>query len=100
MHSFKDFNIKPKTKSFDGDKIKIDRILNKQILVEYYKIEESKFKDKGTGKLLTIQIFTDSSKRVLFTGSSNLIEMIEKVPKDKFPFYTTIIKENERLEFT
>lgn len=100
MHSFKDFGIKPQVKCFEGDKIKIDRILNKQILVEEYKIDESKFKDKGTGKLLTLQIFTDNSKRVLFTGSSTLIEMIQKVPKDKFPFMTTIVKENERFEFT
>jgi hypothetical protein len=29
-----------------------------------------------------------------------LMDQIEKVPKEKFPFKTTIIKENERFEFT
>ncbi len=90
---------KPQSKSFEGDKIKIDRILNKQITVEAYKIEVSKY-DKGTGKCLYIQVLVDGSKRVLFTGSANLMDMINQVPKDKFPFKTTIIKENERFEFT
>lgn len=99
MNAFKDFGIKTQVKSFEGDKIKIDRILNKVISVEAYKIELSKF-DKGTGKCLSLQILVDSSKRVVFTGSANLMEMIEQVPKDKFPFNTTIIKENERFEFT
>lgn len=99
MNNFKDFGIKPQSKSFEGDKIKIDRVMNKAILVEAYKIENSKF-EKGNGKCLYIQIFVDNSKRVLFTGSVNLMEMIDQVPKEKFPFYTTIIKENERFEFT
>jgi hypothetical protein len=99
MNSFKDFGIKPQSKSFEGDKIKIDRILNKQVTVLAYKIEASKY-DKGTGKCLYIQVLVDNSKRVLFTGSANLMDMIEQVPKDKFPFKTTIIKENERFEFT
>ena len=50
MYSFKDFGIKPQIRSFEGDKIKIDKILNKQIVVEEFKIENSKFNDKGNGK--------------------------------------------------
>lgn len=100
MISFSEFGIKPKQQTFEGEKIKIERILNKLIIVDGFKIDESKFKDKGTGKLLTLQIIVDNSKRVLFTGSANLMEMISEVPKDKFPFQATIIKENERYEFT
>lgn len=37
---------------------------------------------------------------VLFNGSIYLMEMIEKVEKDKFPFTTTIVEENKRYEFT
>ena len=99
MDSFKSFGIKPQTKSFEGDKIKIDKVLNKLIVVEDYKIEPSKF-DKGNGKCLFLQIVVDNSKRVLFTGSTNLMEMIQQVPKEKMPFDTTIIKENDRFEFT
>ena len=100
MNSFKDFGIKPQQKGFEGEKIRIDKVLNKQIVVEDYKVDESKFKERGTGKLLTLQVIVDNSKGVLFTGSASLIDMIKQVPKEKFPFTTVIVKENERFEFT
>lgn len=100
MNSFKQFNIQPTSKSFEGDKIKIDRILNKEIIVEAFKIEVSKYKDKGNGKCLYVQIHVDNAKRVLFTGSGSLMEMIQSVPANGFPFTTTIIKENERFQFS
>lgn len=100
MHSFKDFGIKPEIKCFEGDKIRMEKILNKQIIVVDYKCEDSKFKEKGTGKLLTLQIIVDNNKRIVFTGSATLMEMINKVPKEKLPFITTIVRENERFEFT
>jgi len=100
MINFKELGIKPLEKQFEGDKIKIDRLLNKQIIVLDYKIESSKFQDKGTGKLLTLQIIVDNTKRILFTGSKILMELIEQVPKDKLPFQTTIIKENDSFLFT
>jgi hypothetical protein len=99
MNDFKDFGIVPESKAFEGDKIKIDRILNKEIVVYGFKIGKSKF-EKGNGDLLTLQIHVDNSKRILFTGSSSLMEMVKKVPEGKFPFNTTIIKENERFIFT
>lgn len=100
MNEFKNFNIKPETKSFEGDKIKVDKILNRKITVLAFKIEDSKFKEKGNGKCLYIQIEFDQDKRILFTGSTYLMDMIQKVPSDKFPFTTTIQKLNEHLEFT
>jgi hypothetical protein len=99
MNTFKDFNIAPKIQAFQGDKIKIERILNKQILVEDFKIDISKY-GKGNGKVLTLQLTLDREKRVLFTGSVTLMDMIEQVSKENFPFTTTIIKENERYQFT
>lgn len=98
MNNFKDFGIKPKLTSFTGDKIKIDRIINIEITVLQYKIEESK-KKSGT-KFMTMQIEKSGSRHVIFTGSTVLMSMIEQVPKDRFPFKTTIIKESEHLEFT
>ena len=59
MNDFKSFGIKPQTKSFEGDKIKIDKVLNKLIVVEDYKIEPSKF-EKGNGKCLFLQIVVDN----------------------------------------
>ena len=46
VKKFSDFKIKPVETKFTGDKIKIEKILNKSIQVEYFKITESKFKGK------------------------------------------------------
>lgn len=99
MTNFQDLGIKPKTKTFDGDKIKIERILNRQIEVHRFIIEKSKF-ESGNGQRIRLQLVVDNEKRILFTNSVNLMEMIQKVPADKFPFRTTIIRENQRFEFT
>lgn len=96
--NFKDFNIKSKLPSFKGDKIKIDRVLNTEITVTGYKITNST-KKPGT-KLLTLEIVKGDTYHIIFTGSANLMDLIEQVPKEGFPFNTTIIKDSERLEFT
>lgn len=98
MKAFKDFGIKPEISCFSGDKIKIDRIINTEIKVLDFKIEDSK-KKEGT-KYLTLQIEKAGIKHVIFTGSKVLMQMIDRVPKSEFPFTTTIIKEQEYLEFS
>ncbi len=98
MKRFKDFGIKTPLQSFQGDKIKISRILNREIQVHDYRIENSKYGENN--KCLYMQISVGDTKHVLFTGSVVLIETIQQVPKDEFPFLTTIIRENERFEFT
>lgn len=98
MKDFKDLNIQPSdTQSFTGDKVKMHKVLNREIVVHAFKIEPSKF---NTGKCLHIQISLNDTKHVVFTGSNFLMEMIEKIPKDAFPFKTTIIEDNERFKFT
>lgn len=98
MHKFSDFNIKPKVTSFVGEKIAVTRLFNLEIKVLDFKIEPSKQKE-GT-ELLTLQIEKGGEKRIVFTGSTILIQMIKKVPDDKFPFTTTIKGDNEYYEFT
>ena len=103
MNNFSQFNIKVESQAFEGDKIKMSRILNREIVVHHFKIEDSKvksFQEKGTGKCLHLQISFDNRKHVVFTSSSGLIEVIQKVPKDGFPFTTTIVEENDRYQFT
>lgn len=97
MNNFKDFNIKPSA-NFTGNKIDIDDILNTVITVHKYKISPST-KKPGT-QFLTLQIEKDGIQRVIFTGSKNLTNIIEQVPKDKFPFKTTIVRQAKLLEFT
>jgi hypothetical protein len=98
MNNFKDFGIKTTPNSFVGDKIKINKILNLEVKIISFKIEDSKVK-AGT-KLLTIQLQKNDDNHIVFTGSKNLIEQINQVPKDKFPFTTKIVNINEYYEFT
>jgi hypothetical protein len=85
------------SRAFTGDSIKIDRLLNKEIKVLYHKIEDST-KKQGT-KCLYLQVEFEGQNRLLFTGAQALLEAIQKVPPENFPFTTTIVK-NDRYEFT
>ena len=100
MGKFKDFGISIVTKVFTGDKIKISRVLNREITVHDYKIEESKFTESGNGKCLYLQISIGDVKHVLFSGSQYLMQQIQLVPAEGFPFTTTIIEDNESYQFS
>ncbi len=79
----------------------MSKILNKQIVVHAYKIEDSKvFRDRGTGKCLHLQISLNNDKHVVFTSSSGLISEIQQVDPGDFPFMATIIQEDERFIFS
>lgn len=98
MFNFKDLGITPKESAFIGKKIDVEDVLNLPITVLAYEIKDST--KKANTKYLTLQIETEESKRVVFTGSKNLMDLISQVPKDKFPFTTTIKKHDRRLDFT
>jgi len=98
MFQFKDFKIEQTNDSLIGDKIKVERLLGKEIIVEKFKIEDSK---KFAGeKCLHMQILKGEDRHVIFTSALSLIDMIQRVPEDKFPFKTTIIKPNDRFVFS
>lgn len=98
MNNFKDFNIKPRVNSFVGEKIQVQKLFNLSIKVLAYKIEPSK--QKKDTELLTLQIEKSGEKRIVFTGSTVMIDQIKRVPDDKFPFVTTIRGDNDYYEFT
>lgn len=97
MKNFKDLGVHVEKQGFVGNKIKINKILNKEIIVHKFKVIPSKF---DSGKCLNLQIEVDGTKHVLFTGSGNLIGIIEKIDADHFPFKTTIIEENDCFYFS
>lgn len=80
----------------DGDKIRIDDIINEEITILNYSIKTSKLKD---GKYLTLQINKNDKKYVIFTGSHVLMDQIEKY-KNEIPFLTTIRKINKYYSLT
>jgi len=98
---FKDFGIKSESKSFVGNKIELFKVLNEEITVHEFKIKDSKYdKENAAGKCLHLQIEYNGEKRVLFTGSVVMMDMIQQVEKDDFPFTTKITKDNGRYLFT
>ena len=68
------------------------------VLGEESKVKE--FKEKGSGKCLHLQIEINSEKRIVFTSSSGLLDAIEQIPEEGFPFTTTVIRDNDRFMFT
>ena len=81
---------------FEGEKKKIDDILNKEILVIGYRIGKSKYKDRN---YLTLQFENGGDKYIVFSGSGVLIKQANKYT-DKMPFYTTIKKVNNYYTMT
>jgi len=59
MKKFADF---AEEKVLDGDKIKIDDILNKEIEVIGYSIKNSKYSKNKNGDYLTLQIKMENEK--------------------------------------
>jgi len=97
MKKFSELNVDNGLKnSFIGDKVNINSILNKTIIVNKFIISKSKFKDN----YLKIQIKLDNKDRIIFTGSNNLINTIKLVSEKDFPFETRIIKNLESYFFT
>lgn len=75
----------------DGDKIRLDEVINRELLITGYSIKRSKYDKNNSGKCLTLQIELDQDRRVVFTGSDVLIEQMEKYG-DHVPFLATIKK--------
>lgn len=101
MNSFGSFNISIQNKGFEGDKIKMSKVLNKEIIIHAFKIEPSKvFQDRGTGQCLHLQISINGDMHIIFTSAGALIEAIQQIPKEGFPFSTIIKQDGERYLFT
>lgn len=98
MNTFKQFQITIPNDGFTGDKIKISKILNREITVIDARIVNSNF--EGKGKRLDIQIELNGTKHIIFTGSTGLIRAVEQIPATGYPFTTTIIQNDERFEFS
>jgi len=84
---FSDFT--NESKPFEGDKKKLDDILNQEILIVDFKVRDSK--QRIGSKYITIQFKIEDKIFIVFTGSNILTNQIEKY-KDNLPFYTIIKK--------
>lgn len=99
MKSFKDLNIKTHSDHLMGEKIKIAKILNKEIIIQGFRLDASKYPKNKSGKCLCLQIQVDNEQRVIFTGSDVLISIMEQVKQEDLPIGTKIVQEGEHYEF-
>lgn len=82
----------------DGSKLKIDEVLNRELIVIGYKINDSRYSKSNAPKCLKLHFELDGQRHILFTGSSILCEQIE-LYKDEIPFITTIKKIDKYYSF-
>ena len=94
MKRFSDFA--EEHKPLEGDKVKIDSILNQEIEVIRYSIKQSKYKEKD---YLTLQFKINGNLNIVFTGSGVLINQLEKY-ETELPFTAAIKKINKYYTLT
>jgi len=101
MKNFSQLNIKTSTQaSLQGEKININQVIDREIVVHKYNLKPSKFPKDNYDKCLHIQIEYKGQPRVLFSTSRYLIDQIEQA-KDLLPFKTTIVERQDKsLLFT
>ena len=73
----------------DGEKVKLDSILNLEIIITGYKIKKSKYGASNSGQCLTVQFEQDGKHKIFFTGSEVLMQQFEKYGQE-IPFLATI----------
>jgi len=69
----------------DGEKVKLDLILNIEIMITGYKIKKSKYGASNSGNCLTVQFEQDGKHKIFFTGSEVLMQQFEKYGEE-IPF--------------
>lgn len=84
-------------KLFEGDKKKIEDILNQEILIIDFEMKDSKHHNNS--QYITIQFKIDDETFIMFNGSRVLAEQLEKY-KDNIPFYTIIKKIDKYYTFS
>jgi hypothetical protein len=99
MKKFSELGITLSENHFIGDKIEIDKILNTEFIIHAFKIEKSKFPKNKSGNRLTLQIEFDNEKRIIFSGSDVLMDLITQVDNDSMPFSCKIVRINRHFEF-
>lgn len=84
----------------EGEKVKIDDILNQDIVINGFTLAQSKFSKNKSGMYATVQFSNNTGeKRVFFTGSDVIIDQLQKYKSD-MPFMAQIKKINKYYTFS
>lgn len=92
MHRFSDFATDDH--QLEGDKIPIEEVMNKEIVVTSFRVQPSKF-NKGDGQVMTLQIDVNNEKRIIFTSSVVLRNQVQKY-QEQLPFIAQIKRINNK----
>ncbi len=87
------------SKAFDGDKQRIDDILNQEILIIDFKVKDSKQRLGTSYATIQFKLRQDDNNYIIFTGSEVIIGQLNKY-KENLPFNTTIKKIDKYYTFT
>ena len=85
----------------DGKKIRIDDILNKDIIILGYRLSDSHYSKNKSGKYVTVQFEyeNDENKNIFFSGSDIIIDELKKY-ESNIPFETKVVKINRYYTFS
>ena len=84
----------------DGDKKRLDDILNQEVKLLQVLFKGSKFERKNSGnECMTMQIEIDGRRCIVFTGSSVLIDQARKYQAE-LPFMVTVKKIDRYYTFS
>ena len=89
MKRFSDFS--EEEKPIEGTKLKLDEILNKELLIVGCRFNRSRYGRNQSGDVLTLQFELDGTRHIVFTGSDVLNKQMRKYEKE-LPFTATIVK--------
>ena len=101
MAEIPEFDTLTTHKALDGDKVRIDDILNKPIVVTGFQVSTSKYRDRGSGVCVKVQFYEMEDKtqvrKVFFSGSSVLKDELEEAKqtldsKDLPTMFKTTVK--------
>ena len=80
--SIPEFSTLVKNRVLDGDKVRIDDLLNKDIVVCGFQVSKSKYNDKGSGVCVKVQFYCaddeTETRKIFFSGSSVIQEQLEE----------------------
>jgi hypothetical protein len=96
LHRFSDF---AEERQMEGQKVKMETVVGKEITVTGYRVTGSKYHDGKNDRCMTLQFELNNTVYVLFTGSNVLISQMERY-KDEMPFLATIQKIDKFYSFT
>lgn len=100
LKSFKDLNVPLPMVGFEGTKIEINELIDRDIILHDFRVEKSKYPKEGKEHCLWLQVAIGEIKYVSFTPTLTLIRQITQIEKTELPITTKIIRAGKRLEFS